>query len=130
MKKLFFTLIPLFVLALVATIVAKPTVNNAHDIFISGDEGQPLSDSVMKIVKVSCMACHGDGGNGMACSHVNFSKWSTYKTDKQAAKANDVCKIITKGSMPPKKYCENNPAAVLTKAQLTTICNWARSLSK
>jgi mono/diheme cytochrome c family protein len=130
MKKLILALIPLFFLALVATIFAKPSVNNTHDIFISTDEGQPLADSIMKIVKVSCMACHGDGGNGMACAHVNFSRWAPYKADKQAAKAKDICKIITKGSMPPKKYREENPAAMLTKAQSTMICNWAKSLSK
>jgi hypothetical protein len=130
MKKLFFMLIALFVVAIVVTMVATPSVRNASSIFISSDEGQPLADSIMKIVKVSCMDCHADGGNGMACSHVNFSKWSTYKVDKQAAKANDVCKIITKGSMPPKRYCATNPGAVPTQAQITTICNWAKTLNK
>jgi len=130
MKKIIFILISLFVLVIVFQMIAKPTVKNENNIFISGDEGQPLADSIMKIVNVSCVACHGDGGNGMACANVNFSKWSTYKPDQQGAKANDVCKIMTNGSMPPKRYRENNPAAVPTNAQLTTICNWAKSLNK
>ncbi len=130
MKKLFFMLIALFIVAVVVTMVAMPSVKTASSIFISGDEGQPLADSIMKIVKVSCMDCHADGGNGMACAHVNFSKWVSYKPEKQAAKANDVCKMITNGAMPPKRYCENNPDAVPTQAQLTTICNWAKSLNK
>ncbi len=123
-------LIALFVVAIVVTMVAMPSVKTASDIYISGDEGQPLADSVMKIVKVSCMDCHADGGNGMACAHVNFSKWVSYKPEKQAAKANDICKMITKGSMPPKKYRANNPDAVPTQAQINTICNWAKSLNK
>jgi len=130
MKKFFFMLIALFVVAIVVTMVAMPSVKTTPGIFISSDEGQPLADSIMKIVKVSCMDCHGDGGNGMACSHVNFSKWSTYKLDKQAAKANDICKIMTKGSMPPKRFCASNPAAVPTQAQITAICNWAKTLNK
>jgi hypothetical protein len=130
MKKLFFMFIALFVIAIVVTLVAKPSATNSSSIFISSDEGQPIADSIMKIVKVSCMDCHADGGNGMACAHVNFSKWSSYKTDKQATKANDICKMITKGAMPPKKFRENNPGAVPTQAQLTTICNWAKSLNK
>ncbi|MGA2822599.1 MAG: heme-binding domain-containing protein [Bacteroidales bacterium] len=130
MKKLFFILIALFVMAVVATLIAKPSIKNTSDIFVSSTEGQPLADSIMKIVKVSCMDCHGDGGNGMACAHVNFSKWSSYKPEKQADKANDVCQIITKGSMPPKRYCANHPAAVPTQAQITIICKWAKALNK
>ena len=130
MKKLFFMLIALFVVAIVATMIARPSVKTSSSIFISSDEGQPLADSVLKIVKVSCMECHGDGGNGMASAHVNFSKWTSYKPEKQAAKANDICKIITKGSMPPKRYRDSNPSAVPTPAQIATICNWAKTLNK
>jgi mono/diheme cytochrome c family protein len=130
MKKLFFMLIALFVVAVVVTMVAMPSVKTASSIYISGDDSQPLADSIMKIVKVSCMDCHGDGGNGIANGHVNFSKWSSYKPEKQAAKANDICKMITKGAMPKKKYLEKNPDAVLTQVQITLICNWAKSLNK
>jgi hypothetical protein len=130
MKKIFFMLIALFFVGTVVTMVAKPSVKNAGTIFISSDEGQPLADSVMKIVKISCMDCHGDGGNGMACAHVNFSKWTTYKSDKQASKANDISKVVTKGSMPPGKYRTTHPAAILTQSQLNTINNWAKALNK
>jgi len=130
MKKLFFILITLFVVAVVATMLAKPSIKSAPSIFVSSDEGQPLADSIMKIVKVSCMDCHADGGNGMASAHVNFSKWSSYKPDKQAAKANDVCKILRKGAMPPKKFCANHPGAVPTQAQISTICKWSNALNK
>lgn len=130
MKKLFFMLIALFVIAVVVTMIAMPSVKTASGIYISGDESQPLADSVMKIVKVSCMDCHADGGNGIANAHVNFSKWVSYKPEKQAAKANDICKMITKGAMPQKKYLEKNPDAALTQVQITLICNWAKSLNK
>jgi hypothetical protein len=130
MKKLFFMFIALFVVAVVVSMVAMPSAKTSSDIYISSDDGQPLADSIMKIVKVSCMDCHADGGNGMACSHVNFSKWSTYKTEKQADKARDIVKVLTKGAMPPKKFRANNPEAVPTKAQMTIISNWANALNK
>ena len=130
MKKVFFLLIAVFVVAVVVTMVAKPSVKNASSIFLSADEGQPLADSIMKIVKVSCMDCHADGGYGMACAHVNFSKWSSYSPAKQADKANDISKVMSKGSMPPKKFRDNNPGKVPTQAQITTISNWAKSLKK
>lgn len=130
MKKLFILLIALFSVTVVVTMVAMPAVKNASSIYISGDDNQQLADSVMKIVKVSCMDCHADGGNGMACAHVNFSKWSSYAPDKQASKANDICKMVTKGAMPPKKYREHNPDAVPTPAQVNTICSWAKALNK
>jgi hypothetical protein len=130
MKRVFFILLALFTVTLVATLLAHPRTTGSGSIYISADEGQPLADSVMKIVKTSCMDCHADGGNGMACSHVNFSKWSTYKPEKQASKAGDICKVLSKGAMPPKKYRENNPDAVPTPAQVATVCNWAKGLEK
>jgi len=130
MKKLFVILVALFMVSMVVTIVAMPGGKSTSSIYIAADDGQPLADSVMKIVKTSCMDCHADGGSGMACAHVNFSKWSSYKPEKQAAKANDICKELTKGTMPPKRYSANNPDAVPTQAQVTTICNWAKGINK
>ena len=76
------------------------------------------------------MDCHADGGNGMAEAHLNFSKWDNYKPEKQSEKANAICKILTKGSMPPKGFCKSHPDAVPTKANLDAICKWAGSLNK
>jgi uncharacterized membrane protein len=130
MKTFFFILIAFFMVTMTVTIIATPHATRTSDIFISSDEGQPLADSVMNIVKNSCMDCHADGGNGMASSRVNFSKWTSYSADKQAKKANEICKELTKGSMPPKKFSANNPDLIPTPAQVTTICNWAKELNK
>jgi len=130
MKKYMLLIVGLFAVVSVVAMVMMPTAKKAPSIYISGEDGQPLADSIMKIVKVTCMDCHADGGNGMASAHINFSKWSTYKPEKQAAKAKDICKVISKGSMPPKKFRENNPTAVPTPAQVTTLCNWANALNK
>jgi hypothetical protein len=93
-------------------------------------KSQALPDSINNIVKISCFTCHSSGGNGMAASHVNFSKWETLTADKQASKAGAICKMVSGGKMPPKKFKESHPEAVLTPAQVKTICNWANSLKK
>jgi hypothetical protein len=92
--------------------------------------GTELPDSVMKFVQKTCMDCHADDGNGMAKGKVNFSKWSTYDADKQAKKAEAICKELTKSAMPPKKWRANNPNDVPTQAQVDMVCRWAKSLKK
>lgn len=91
--------------------------------------GVALPDSVLKIVQRACMDCHADDGNGMARSHVNFSKWNDYTAEKQADKAKNMCKELTKGGMPTKGWRKNNPDAVPTKAEIDIICRWSTTLN-
>ena len=95
-----------------------------------GTVSKPISSSVMKIAGRSCVKCHTEGGNGMAMMHLDFDKWETYTTDKQADKAKAVCNKVTKGSMPPKSFRSNNPEKVPTQADVQVICNWATSFAK
>jgi hypothetical protein len=90
--------------------------------------GNPIPASVMKIAKKSCVNCHAEPGNRMAKTKVNLSQWDTYSPEKQAKKAKDMCNMITKGKMPPKKFREKHPEDVPTPAELKTICEWAESL--
>jgi cytochrome c5 len=90
--------------------------------------GKAIPDSLYKIFSTSCMKCHSTGGSAFATSHVNFSDWNKYDAKKQASKAADICKELTKGSMPPKSYRSANPSLIPTAKQTTEICNWATSL--
>jgi hypothetical protein len=92
--------------------------------------GTTLPDSIQKIVQRACMDCHSNDGNGMARSHINFSKWSDYSAEKQADKAKDMCKQLTKGSMPTKGWRKNNADAIPTQAEVNAICNWSAALNK
>ena len=92
--------------------------------------GTALPDSVQKMVKRACMDCHTDDGNFMAKGKINFSTWEKYDADKQASKAQAMCKVLTKGSMPQKKWCENNPKDVPTQAEKDMVCKWANGLKK
>jgi hypothetical protein len=88
-----------------------------------------IPEDLNKIFKNSCMGCHAEGGKSMAMFHLNFSDWENYKPEKQAAKADAICKEITKGAMPPKAARKERPDAIPTKGQLESICNWSKSLN-
>ncbi len=89
-----------------------------------------IPPAVHQIMTNSCFACHGEGGKAMALSHVKMSEWSSYSPEKQASKADDMCKMVTRGKMPPKGFLKDHPEAVLTQEQITTLCNWSADLNK
>jgi hypothetical protein len=127
--------IALFTLISLGVLIAVVLVMNPREAFSSkkpmpAGPGTELSDSVQKFVQKACMDCHADDGSSMARGKVNFSKWNTYDAEKQSKKANAICKELTKGDMPPKKWRANNPNDVPTQAEVDMICRWAKSLQK
>ena len=92
--------------------------------------GTALPDSVLKLVQRACMDCHADDGSSMARMKLNFSKWNEYSAEKQADKAKDMCKELTKGAMPTKSWRKKNPDAIPTKAEVDMICRWSANLNK
>ena len=93
-----------------------------------GIVSKPISPAVMKIAERSCVKCHTEGGNGMALMHLNLSNWDKFSLEKQADKAKDMCKMVSKGKMPPKGFREKKPGAAPTKDEAKIICDWATSI--
>ncbi len=89
-----------------------------------------IPDDLKIVFKNSCMGCHATGGKAMAMAKLNFSEWENYAPDKQAKKAGAICKMISKGKMPPKSFRASHPEAVPTAAQKDLICTWSKSLNK
>jgi hypothetical protein len=87
-----------------------------------------IPDDLKVIFKNSCMACHATGGKGRAMAKLNFSEWENYATDKQAKKAAAICKMISKGKMPPKSFRASHPEAIPTESQKDLIYKWSKSL--
>ena len=94
----------------------------------NGVVSKPISPSVMKIAERSCMKCHVEGGNEMAMMHLNLSNWDKFSPEKQADKAKDMCKMVSKDKMPPKSFRKKNPGAAPTKEEVKIICDWAQSI--
>jgi hypothetical protein len=129
MKKIaLFSLVTMGVLLAVVLFINPQTVQGSGK--PAAEPGTALPDSVLKFVQKACMDCHADDGNFMAKGKVNFSTWASYDAEKQAKKANAMCKELTKSAMPPKKWRANNPNDVPTQAQVDMICRWAKSLQK
>lgn len=89
-----------------------------------------IPDSVMAVFQKACTGCHADGGNSIARGKLNFSKWESYDTEKQAKKAGNICQEMKSGSMPPKKWKAKNPGEVPTAAEVEMVCRWADGLKK
>jgi uncharacterized membrane protein len=85
---------------------------------------------VMKVIKKTCVTCHMEPGNKMALSHFNVAKWGEYSPEKQATKANEICKQVSKENMHPKKFLKEHPEAVPTKDEIKTICDWASKMQQ
>jgi cytochrome c5 len=88
-----------------------------------------IPDDVEQIFKNSCMYCHASGGKSIPMAKLNFSNWDNYKPGKQVKKAVAICKLISKGAMPPKLYREDNPEANLSAYQKELICKWSETFS-
>jgi len=89
-----------------------------------------IPDDLNVVFKNSCMGCHATGGRSMAMAKLNFSEWDNYAPDKQAKKAAAICKMISKGKMPPKSFRASHPEAIPTTAQKDMICKWSKSLTQ
>lgn len=95
----------------------------------SNTDSSSVTPAVHQIMVNSCLACHGEGGKTLALSKVKMSEWDEYSPEKQASKSEDMCKMVTKGKMPPKGFLKDHPEAALTGEQITEICNWSESLN-
>ena len=89
-----------------------------------------IPDSVFAVFEKACITCHSNDGSGMAKGKLNFDKWDQYSPEKQAAKAADICKELSKSSMPPSGFRKNNPDLVPTDKEVTLICDWSKTLVK
>jgi cytochrome c5 len=88
-----------------------------------------IPDDLELIFQKSCMDCHATDGKAMAMAKLNFSDWDNYKAGKQTKKAVAICKMISKGGMPPKSYREKHPENIPTASQIELICNWSKTLA-
>ncbi|MCX6248243.1 MAG: heme-binding domain-containing protein [Bacteroidetes bacterium] len=124
-KSLWITLGVICFVILASLVINRITAQPAPK---EGEKSKPIPANVMKIADKSCVKCHTEPGDFMALSHLNLSNWDKYSPEKQAAKAKDMCSMVTKDKMPPKKFRTNHPGDVPDAAELNTLCNWAQSI--
>lgn len=87
-----------------------------------------IPENVNKILKASCMGCHGSDGRLLALAKLNLAKWAELTPDEKANKAAGICYEITEGKMPPKSTRKSNPEMIPSAEQVKIVCSWAESL--
>jgi len=125
MKKIY-SFLAVTMIVIVSALVLVPQKASSQNDPKAGSSSIP--DDVNAIFKTACVGFHSDDGSKMAKMHVNLAKWDEYNVEKKASKAQDICKQVTKGSMPPKKFKKEHPDKVPTDAQVKMICDWANTL--
>jgi cytochrome c553 len=129
MKSQYFLSVLLLIFCAFAFSSGKPAPSS-NSTSVSKADSSAIPPAVHTIMVTSCLACHGVGGKGMALAKVKMSEWSSYSPEKQASKAEDMCKVVTKGKMPPSGFLKDHPEAKLTQEQIKTICDWSASLNQ
>ena len=124
-KAIIITFAILGIISLTSMIMNQASAQSSQK---TGIVSKPISPAVMKIAERSCVKCHTTGGNGMALMHLDLSNWEKFSMEKQADKAKDMCKMVSKDKMPPKSFREKNPGAAPTKDEAKIICDWASSI--
>jgi hypothetical protein len=127
MKKMLAFTAAIFVFTIAASIILVPSSSIGSKLAKS-PAGSVIPDSINGLLEKSCFPCHSSPGNGMAMMKLNFDKWDTYSLEKQADKAQAMCKKVTAGKMPTSSFRKNNPDKVPTDKETTMLCNWANSL--
>ena len=92
------------------------------------DQASAIPENINKILKASCLGCHGSDGRLLALAKLNLSKWAEFTADEKVNKAAGMCYEITEGKMPPKSARKSNPEMIPSAEQIKLVCNWAESL--
>lgn len=129
MKKIYFLLATtMMILILTASIL--PRVEPSDKKITKSVTTDSIPGDLLQIFKKSCMDCHANGGSHIAMSVLNFSEWGDLKSGQQVKKAEAICTMISKGSMPPKSFRNAHPDAVPTEVQKDSVCKWSTSLTQ
>jgi mono/diheme cytochrome c family protein len=84
-----------------------------------------VPNDAKEIFETSCYNCHSnEASNEKAIDALNFDLWDGYKKTKQISKLESICEVVKEGKMPPEKYLDKNPDAVLSDEQKKILCNW------
>lgn len=57
---------------------------------------------------------------------LNFDSWNTYNREKKMHKLDEICEQVEKGFMPLGEYLWLHREAVMTEADKTILCDWAK----
>ncbi len=121
----------------------RPALNNSGDNTNAISKKYALPDSVETILKASCYDCHSNNtiypwyaniepvaawlANHVheGKEHLNFSKFSAYRVNRQYHIVQGISKTVKEGEMPLSSYTLIHTYAKLSPEQSATLISWA-----
>lgn len=149
MKRLWLVITGILIIVFIVAQFFQPERNSAAittNDFLYEAQGTP--SDIGKMMQNSCYDCHSDStaypwygriapaswmlGNHIkeARAELNFSAWGTLSDRKRISALQDICEVITEGTMPLKSYTLLHHKARLSKSQTERICSWAKEESQ
>lgn len=146
MKKLSFKNILIGLAVVVIVIQFIPMQKNEGQAWGANDITTVVQTSpeVKQLLEVACNDCHSNSTvypwytkvqpfgfwinhhvtDGVR--HLNFSEFATYKTKRKLHKLDEVVEMMEEGEMPLSSYTLIHKNAVLSKAQVQLVVDWAK----
>jgi len=87
-----------------------------------------IPEGVFQVLKPACMPCHSNEGKDKPRAALNFSTWEQYTAMEKVMLASSIKDEVVEKKMPPKRFLESHPEAVLSEEQLSLIVKWCDSL--
>ena len=146
MKKYFklkYLIILLILIQLYRPTKNKSTEVSPNSIFTT----EIVPQDVQQILKTSCFDCHSNNTNypwynniapvswwldnhiSEGKKELNFDAWGTYSIKRKNHKLKGIKKLLEKGEMPLESYLWIHHNAKLSKSQVKTVVDWARTLN-
>jgi len=126
----------------------RPTKNKSTEISPNSIfTTEIVPQDVQQILKTSCFDCHSNNTNypwynniapvswwldnhiSEGKKELNFDVWGTYSLKRKNHKLKGIKKLLEKGEMPLESYLWIHHNAKLSKSQVKTVVDWARTLN-
>lgn len=148
MRKIFQTLVVLFILALVVIQFFQPEKNNGQIDSNHILKSEQLPDEISTLLVNACLDCHSDqtrylwyhqvapvswfinGHITEGKGELNLSDWGTWDPIDKITALDDMATEVRKGKMPLKSYVLIHRKAKLSEAQKAELIAWTESLSE
>lgn len=90
-----------------------------------------ISKKADAVIQNKCYGCHSPDAKGdKSKAALNWDELSGLDNATQLEKLNNIASVISKGSMPPKKFLEKMPEKALTAAETAAMSKWVSKAIK
>ena len=129
MNKIVKVIIPIISFIVFFTLLPKSELNQVQSINTKPSYSILIPANIQSILDKSCVGCHSsDSKNFKGKMKLNLDHFTDgkYSKGKLIAKLRGMAKVLTKKSMPPKKFRAKYPDKVLTAQENSVLLDWVK----